>query len=200
MPFWTGSGGVPPAGAALVPDLHPVPAARQLHAAGAGGGLGPRLLPVSGDFVGPCERILVPRVQPDKCICAQRSIQRTAAAPCSMAPSALVQLFWCCGGPNPISVLQTLMDISDTLAAADSDPEASSDTAHVRLAAGEGSGAALLAAVHTGLCDDLNTPAALAAVSAPLKTANDLMQTKKGAQNRWPVGSSSGHRGGKPSR
>ena len=34
--------------------------------------------------------------------------------------------------------------------------------------------------VHQGMCDDLNTPLALAALSAPLKAMNDLLSTKKG--------------------
>lgn len=34
--------------------------------------------------------------------------------------------------------------------------------------------------VHQGMCDDLNTPQAISALSAPLKAANDLLSTKKG--------------------
>ena len=34
--------------------------------------------------------------------------------------------------------------------------------------------------VHQGMCDDLNTPQAISALSAPLKTMNDLLSTKKG--------------------
>ena len=33
--------------------------------------------------------------------------------------------------------------------------------------------------MHEGMCDDLNTPQALAALSAPLKAMNDLLTTKK---------------------
>ena len=33
--------------------------------------------------------------------------------------------------------------------------------------------------VHQGMLDDLNTPQALSALSAPLKTMNDLLSTKK---------------------
>lgn len=39
---------------------------------------------------------------------------------------------------------------------------------------------AVLQQVHQGMCDDLNTPLALAALSAPLKAMNDLLSTKKG--------------------
>jgi len=39
---------------------------------------------------------------------------------------------------------------------------------------------AVLQQVHQGMCDDLNTPLALAALSAPLKAMNDLLTTKKG--------------------
>lgn len=39
---------------------------------------------------------------------------------------------------------------------------------------------AVLQQVHLGMCDDLNTPLALAALSAPLKAMNDLLSTKKG--------------------
>lgn len=48
--------------------------------------------------------------------------------------------------------------------------------------AGAGSGAegeALLAEVVAALSDDLNTPLAVAALSAPLKLMNDLLHTKK---------------------
>lgn len=34
--------------------------------------------------------------------------------------------------------------------------------------------------VHQGMCDDLNTPQAISALSAPLKAMNDLLSTKKG--------------------
>ncbi len=39
---------------------------------------------------------------------------------------------------------------------------------------------AVMQQVHQGMCDDLNTPLALAALSAPLKAMNDLLSTKKG--------------------
>ena len=38
--------------------------------------------------------------------------------------------------------------------------------------------------VHQGMCDDLNTPLALAALSAPLKAMNDLLSTKKGKKDQ----------------
>ena len=38
----------------------------------------------------------------------------------------------------------------------------------------------VLQRVHHGMCDDLNTPQALSALSAPLKAMNDLLGTKKG--------------------
>ena len=44
--------------------------------------------------------------------------------------------------------------------------------------------AALPAAVTAALADDLNTPQALAALSAPLKAANDLLTTKAGRKVR----------------
>jgi hypothetical protein len=47
-------------------------------------------------------------------------------------------------------------------------------------AAGSKEATELLAAVVTALLDDLNTPSAVAALSAPLKTINDLLFTKAG--------------------
>ena len=44
--------------------------------------------------------------------------------------------------------------------------------------------AALPSAVTAALADDLNTPQALAALSAPLKAANDLLTTKAGRKVR----------------
>jgi len=37
----------------------------------------------------------------------------------------------------------------------------------------------VLSAVESALCDDLNTPQAIALLSEPLKTLNDLMHTRK---------------------
>ncbi len=45
--------------------------------------------------------------------------------------------------------------------------------------AGPSPGAQLLAEVEAALADDFNTPLAIAAFSAPLKAANDLLHTKK---------------------
>lgn len=45
---------------------------------------------------------------------------------------------------------------------------------------GEGEVGELMQKVHQGMCDDLNTPQAISALSAPLKTMNDLLSTKKG--------------------
>lgn len=46
--------------------------------------------------------------------------------------------------------------------------------------AGPSPGVQLLAEVEAALADDFNTPLAIAAFSAPLKVANDLLHTKKG--------------------
>ena len=45
---------------------------------------------------------------------------------------------------------------------------------------GEGEVSGVMRRVHLGMCDDLNTPQALSALSAPLKAMNDLLSTKKG--------------------
>lgn len=45
---------------------------------------------------------------------------------------------------------------------------------------GEGEVGELMQKVHQGMCDDLNTPQAISALSAPLKTMNDLLSTKQG--------------------
>ena len=44
----------------------------------------------------------------------------------------------------------------------------------------EGEVGEVIQKVHQGMCDDLNTPQAISALSAPLKTVNDLLSTKKG--------------------
>ncbi|KAL6756771.1 tRNA synthetases class I (C) catalytic domain-containing protein [Haematococcus lacustris] len=69
-------------------------------------------------------------------------------------------------------VLQALLDASQALAAAGAAGQAAQASA---TASGPGWGALLPA-----LLDDLNTPAALAALSAPLKAINDLLSTKAG--------------------
>ena len=45
---------------------------------------------------------------------------------------------------------------------------------------GEGQVGELMQKVHQGMSDDLNTPQAISALSAPLKIMNDLLSTKKG--------------------
>jgi cysteinyl-tRNA synthetase len=50
-------------------------------------------------------------------------------------------------------------------------------------AAAGSSGVDVVAAVLSGLCDDLNTPQSVSALSAPLKSLNDLMTTKAGRKN-----------------
>ncbi len=52
--------------------------------------------------------------------------------------------------------------------------------AAAELAAGTGPGSAVVSAVVSALLDDLNTPAAVSELSAPLKTINDLLTTKAG--------------------
>ena len=47
----------------------------------------------------------------------------------------------------------------------------------------EAVGVELAAAVLDGLCDDLNTPQSVSALSAPLKAINDLLTTKAGRKN-----------------
>lgn len=85
-------------------------------------------------------------------------------------------------------LFQTLADIA---AALSSTPEgqAALSEAQQQLAAaqqqqaqqqeGSSAGVELLAEVRAALADDINTPLAIAAFSAPLKTANDLVHTKK---------------------
>jgi cysteinyl-tRNA synthetase len=95
-------------------------------------------------------------------------------------------------------VLQTLHDVDTALqgsgeagaaavaaasiAAAPSSAESSSSSA----AAGDvpaGVGGELLSSVVSALLDDLNSPAAVSAMSAPLKAINDLLTTKAGRKN-----------------
>lgn len=66
-------------------------------------------------------------------------------------------------------VFQTLQDAMDALARNEV-PGASQK---------QRESSALLATVEASLCDDLNTPQAIAALSEPLKTLNDLLHTKK---------------------
>jgi cysteinyl-tRNA synthetase len=53
-----------------------------------------------------------------------------------------------------------------------------------------------MAAVATALLDDLNTPSAVAALSAPLKAINDLLFTKAGKKQQGRLASLAGlHQG-----
>jgi cysteinyl-tRNA synthetase len=83
-------------------------------------------------------------------------------------------------------IYQTLADVEAALAAGGPGLEKGLAWAAAGLAAGTGPGGAAAAAAATALADDLNTPSAVAALSGPLKTANDLVHTKKGktAQGR----------------
>ncbi|PSC76096.1 cysteine-tRNA cytoplasmic isoform X1 [Micractinium conductrix] len=73
---------------------------------------------------------------------------------------------------------QTLADIGEAVAATPEGQAALAEAAQ-RLA-GDSPGGEVLAEVRGALADDLNTPLAMAAFSAPLRAANDLLQTKKG--------------------
>lgn len=76
---------------------------------------------------------------------------------------------------------QTLADVEAALAgAAGGAGEAARDGVADALRAGTGLGGEAASAAAAALADDLNTPAAVAALSAPLKVANDLVHTKKG--------------------
>ncbi|KAK9908941.1 hypothetical protein WJX75_005015 [Coccomyxa subellipsoidea] len=72
-------------------------------------------------------------------------------------------------------VFQTLQDAEAALAAA---AEAGEEVSVVQEEHNEG--IKLLDSVEASLCDDLNTPQAIAALSEPLKVLNDLIHTKKG--------------------
>jgi hypothetical protein len=80
-------------------------------------------------------------------------------------------------------LFQTLADVEEVLGSSE-EGQAALAAARQQLAqpaaAGANSGGAdLLAEVAAALADDVNTPLAIAAFSAPLKTANDLVHTKK---------------------
>jgi cysteinyl-tRNA synthetase len=90
-------------------------------------------------------------------------------------------------------VLQTLHDVDAALqssgeagaaavaaAAAAADPSSST---HAAAAVPAGVGGELLGSVVAALLDDLNSPAAVSAMSAPLKAINDLLTTKAGRKN-----------------
>ncbi|GBF96304.1 cysteinyl-tRNA synthetase [Raphidocelis subcapitata] len=77
-------------------------------------------------------------------------------------------------------VYQALADAEAALAEAGDAGAAAVMQAAADAAAGRGEGAALSRAVTEALLDDLNTPAAVGALSAPLKAVNDLLTTKAG--------------------
>ncbi|KAL0039765.1 hypothetical protein WJX77_007362 [Trebouxia sp. C0004] len=77
-------------------------------------------------------------------------------------------------------IYQTLLDTSQALKAAASEGERAQQEAADNFQESKGEVGAVLQQVHQGMCDDLNTPLALAALSAPLKAMNDLLSTKKG--------------------
>jgi cysteinyl-tRNA synthetase len=81
---------------------------------------------------------------------------------------------------------QTLADVEAALAAGGPGLDKGAEWAAAGLAAGTGPGGVAAAAAAAALADDLNTPSAVAALSGPLKAANDLVHTKKGrtAQGR----------------
>ncbi|KAK9821794.1 hypothetical protein WJX81_005729 [Elliptochloris bilobata] len=84
-------------------------------------------------------------------------------------------------------IFQTLADAEEAYSAAgDNFSAATRAAAAADVAAGRGAGGALAAEVRSALCDDLNTPMVVSAMSAPLKALNDLLHTKKGkkAPNR----------------
>ncbi|EFN53199.1 hypothetical protein CHLNCDRAFT_137034 [Chlorella variabilis] len=76
---------------------------------------------------------------------------------------------------------QTLADMGAVLDGGE-EGQAALAAARQQLAApaAAASGSGLLAEVQAALTDDVNTPLAIAAFSAPLKSANDLVHTKKG--------------------
>lgn len=77
-------------------------------------------------------------------------------------------------------VYQTMLDTSRALTAAGSDGQHATQEAARHLQNGEGEVSGVMRRVQLGMCDDLNTPQALSALSAPLKAMNDLLSTKKG--------------------
>jgi len=77
-------------------------------------------------------------------------------------------------------VCQALLDAHAALAAAGAPGEQAVAQAAKEQASGSGAGADVAKAALTALLDDLNTPAALSELSAPLKLVNDLLTTKAG--------------------
>ena len=92
-------------------------------------------------------------------------------------------------------IYQTMADIDAAVATAPAGDASAADAAPAAKAGKKppppgpaeeaaSAAAALPAAVTAALADDLNTPQALAALSAPLKAANDLLTTKAGRKAR----------------
>ncbi|KAL3143574.1 hypothetical protein ABBQ38_002371 [Trebouxia sp. C0009 RCD-2024] len=77
-------------------------------------------------------------------------------------------------------VYQTLLDAGTALQAAGDEGQQALQIALEHQQKGAGDVGELMQKVHQGMCDDLNTPQAISALSAPLKTMNDLLSTKKG--------------------
>lgn len=74
---------------------------------------------------------------------------------------------------------QALVDGRSALSAAGEEGAAAAAAGADALALPGSTGAQLLAEVEAALRDDLNTPAAVAALSGTLKALNDLLTTKK---------------------
>ena len=72
---------------------------------------------------------------------------------------------------------QAVVDAEEAVAAS---PEGPAAVAAAATGGGGAAGGEILREVHAALGDDLNTPLAVAALSAPLKAVNDLVCTKKG--------------------
>lgn len=77
-------------------------------------------------------------------------------------------------------VLSSLRECRAALDAAGADGEAARAAAGAGVDAGEGPGGEMWAQVDAALRDDLSTPEATAALSAPLRLVNELTATKKG--------------------
>lgn len=77
-------------------------------------------------------------------------------------------------------IYQTLLDTSKALQAASEEGQQAHQQALQHLKHETGQVGEVMHKIHQGMCDDLNTPQAISALSAPLKTMNDLLSTKKG--------------------
>lgn len=91
-----------------------------------------------------------------------------SCTPASMVPQASDRVYYLC---------QALADAADALSSSP-DGQAALAEAQAQPAPAQGQ-VQLLGEVEAALLDDLNTPAAVAALSAPLKALNDLLHTKK---------------------